>query len=161
MFDADLPDRAGSDRAVVQPAGAPLLDAAAWVGASCHLELLLHGRLTAALAAGVGPERVGALWAIRAHRAELAEAWHRRLPELRELPRETLVRVEGPVEPRLAAPAGGDPADDPAWVADALDALAERYLRHAEVAVGPADAPVADALARALAVTAEDRLLLG
>lgn len=147
------------DPVVLVPAGAPILEAARWVGASCHLELVLHEQLTAALAAGAGPAGSELLWTVRAHRAELAEAWHRRLPELRELPRDGLVAApDSGVDPRLA-PSDTD-GSDLGWVVDALDALEERYLDHLERAVGPADAPVADTLVRALAVTAEDRLSL-
>lgn len=153
-------DVAGADpAAVLIPAGAPILEAAAWVGASCHLELVLHDRLGSLLASGRFPERTSDLWTVRAHRAELAAMWHRRLPELREFPR----------PPFVTAPA--DAASEHAWldadgfgsiteVLTALHSLEARYLRHLDRAVGPADGPVAESLVRASAVTAEDRLAL-
>jgi hypothetical protein len=144
------------DDGVEVPPGAPILEAAAWVGASCAAELDLFDRLTRALAAGGPPDRTAARWTVRAHRAELAEAWHRRLPELREFPRSDFVAPD-------PGPVSGGTVDDPTedrWLLDALDALEARYLAHLDVAVGPADAPVADTLVRALAVTAEDRLAL-
>lgn len=146
---------------VVMPAGAPLLEAAAWVGASCWLELALHRRLTALLATGIGPDASPVAWTVRAHRAELAEAWHRRLPELREFPRAPFVVAPADGDPRLASLAA-DPAPtaDLASVDAALAALADRYRAHQAVAVGPADGPVAETLRRALARTDADRQAL-
>lgn len=141
-----------AEPAVLVPAGEPLLDAAGWVGASCRAELDLHDRLTEVLAAGSGPGRTAVLWQVRAHRAELAEGWHRRLPELREMPRSGF--VEG------ATLASGRPADDPtdvSWLIAALDGLLERYRERVAVAVGPADGPTADTLQVAIARTEEDR----
>lgn len=152
--------------AVVVPAGEPLLAAAAWIGASCRAELELHARLTAALAAGVGAERSPALWTVRAHRAEVAEAWHRRLPELREMPRESFVEAgsEGADVGSAASRAddaattdGANGAGDLAWLVDDLDALLDRYRAHVPVAVGPADGPTADTLRQAIATTELDR----
>lgn len=137
---------------VLIPAGEPIEVAAAWVGASCRAELDLHARLTEALAAGVGPATSPVLWAVRAHRAELAEAWHRRLPELREMPREGFVAaVDG---------ADGSDAqhgsDDLGWVTAALRSLLARYEERVAVAVGPADGPTADTLRAAIRRTEDD-----
>ncbi|MBX3314470.1 MAG: hypothetical protein KF906_09135 [Actinobacteria bacterium] len=148
-----MPD---AEPTVLVPAGAPLLEAAAWVGASCRAELDLHDRLTEVLAAGVGPELTSVLWQVRAHRAEVAEAWHRRLPELREMPRSGFVEATE-VDP-VSVP--GTPSSDPAdvgWLVDALDRLLDRYRSHVPVAVGPADGPVADTLRSAIARAEEDR----
>jgi len=149
-----------TDPTVVVPAGRPFLEAAAWVGASCRAELVLHDRLTRALAAGAGAERSAILWTVRAHRAEVAEAWHRRLPELRELPRDGFVAGDGSDGDRSEGTGGLVVADDPGWVADALDGLAERYRAHLAVAVGPADGPVADTLALAIHRAEADRAAL-
>jgi hypothetical protein len=142
---------------VLVPVGAPLLDAAAWVGASCRAELELHARLTAALADGVGPDRSSALWTVRAHRAELAEAWHRRLPELREFPREGFVAAPATGSSPDEAPATTDSsADDLGWVTAALRALLDRYAERVPVAVGSADGPTADTLQQAIRRTQDD-----
>ena len=156
---------------VVVPAGLPLLDAARWVGGSCWLELRVHQLFTEVLAddgsdasrgdgdragAPLADEVRVALWTVRANRAEVAEAWHRRLPELREFPRETFV-----VEP---VDDGSDPGEGPAvdaangigQVVRWLSLLDQRYSAHAEVAVGPADGPVAATLARARDLVAHD-----
>lgn len=145
---------------VVVPAGLPILDAARWVGSSCWLELAVRGALTAELA---DPElsdgaRV-ARWRVRAHRAGVAAAWHERLPELRELPRERFV-----VPPSDAA---GGAGDDRWWEVDAgtdvvalLDRLDRRYRDHEAVAVGPADGPVRATLSRARELLAADRRAL-
>jgi hypothetical protein len=141
---------------VVVPAGLPILDAARWVGASCWLELAAHRVLTAELAdPDLSDSARVARWRVRAHRAEVAAAWHERLPELREFPRERFV----------APPA--DPGPDPAdrwWEAgasigpvDVLDRLDRRYRDHEAVAVGPADGPVRATLSRARELLAADR----
>ena len=154
--DGQPPGMADAEPTVLVPAGAPLLDAAAWVGLSCRAELDVFERLTEVLAAGPGPDRTAALWSVRAHRAEVAEAWHRRLPELREMPRSGFVEstdVDPTSVPRTPT---GDPADV-SWLVDALDRLLDRYRAHVPVAVGPADGPVADTLRLAIARTEEDR----
>lgn len=131
------------------PAGPSLLDAASWVGASCRAELALHELLTATLGADAGVDRSAALWEVRAHRAEVAELWHRRLPELREMPRERFVAGEGP---------NGSPEPaDLATIVAGLDDLLDRYRAHLPVAVGPADGPVADVLAHAIGRAEQDR----
>ena len=138
---------------VLVPAGVSLLDAAAWVGASCRAELDLHQRLTEVLAAGAGPERSPMLWAVRAHRAEIAEAWHRRLPELREFPRETFVADDA----SNGSVPGVASASDLTWVVEALGDLLARYRDRTSVAVGPADGPVADTLVAAIRRAEQDR----
>lgn len=144
---------------VVVPAGLPILDAARWVGASCWLELAVHRALTAELAdPDLADEERVARWRVRAHRAEAAAAWHARLPELREFPRERFVAP--PADP------GPDP-DDRWWgasagidLADVLDRLDRRYHDHEGVAVGPADGPVRATLSRARELLAADRRAL-
>lgn len=132
---------------VIVPAGLPLLDAARWVGGSCWLELHVHELITDVLAgAGLDHEARVALWRVRANRAEAAEAWYRRLPELRELPRETFV----------AAPDGSDVVGPAQGVEDLLAALDRRYAAHEPVAVGPADGPVAATLGWARTLVARD-----
>lgn len=165
------------DAVVLVPAGRPILDAAAWVGTACWAELRLHqvisdqlGTATVAPLAGgadaaseAGPaEREGAegpesdgpppslLWVVRAHRAEVAEAWHRRLPELREFPRPDFV-VPGDDGERLVA-------DDD--VSATLHALLDRYRQRQSQPMGPADGPVADTLAVVIARTEADLALL-
>lgn len=142
---------------VVVPAGLPLQDAARWVGASCWLELYVHEVITHVLALEVlhDDQRV-ALWRVRANRAEAAEAWHRRLPELREFPRSSFVVApdgdDGAEASAEDVAAGGIPV-----VAAWLTRLHQRYQVHAAVAVGPADGPVAATLSWARSVLVPDR----
>jgi hypothetical protein len=155
---------------VLVPAGLPILDAARWVGASCWLELTVHQLLTAELAApDLDDQGRVVRWRVRAHRAEAAAAWHQRLPELREFPREGFV----------APPAGHgidgvDGSGDQWWVAgdagvasagidlvDVLDRLDRRYHDHEARAVGPADGPVRATLSRARELLSTDRQALG
>lgn len=56
------------------------------MGQACWAELRFHQVLTTWLAVETDLELSQAFWAIRSHRAEVAEWWHRRLPELREHP---------------------------------------------------------------------------
>lgn len=144
----------GDTRAVLVPAGASIQDAARWVAVSCRAELALHELITDLLRGGSMPESASVLWTIRAHRAELAEGWHRRLPELREFPRETLLADVADEDPEPVA------APSHTVVLERLGELEARYLAHLDRAVGPADGPVADLLVRAIAVTADDRLAL-
>jgi hypothetical protein len=135
--------------AVVVPAGAPLVEAAEWVGHACWAELRFHGALTRWLAAESDPVAATLLWRVRSHRAEVAEQWHRRLPELREMPRADFVRAGDPTlaalfdhvealgaddEPAPTDDPPGDPAgpDDAAGAAAAA-AAAERTLTLARV----------------------------
>ena len=93
-----------------------------------------------------GRPSASSLWTVRAHRAEVAESWHRRLPELREFPRPDFV-VPGPDGERLVA--GGD-------VAIVLQALLDHYRQRLTQPMGPADGPVADTLAAVVARTEAD-----
>ena len=145
---------------VVVPAGSNLIDAARWVGGSCWLELAAFQRLSRQMATvGLDDAVRVALWSVRSHRDEMASAWHRRLPELREMPRSDFV----------LAPTDGDRwlegEDAPDSVIDTvtamLAALDGRYAAHQLVAVGPADGPVAATLARARQLLAEDVDALG
>lgn len=138
---------------VVTPAGLPILEAARWVGASCWLELQVHGLITEVLASeGLDDDQRVALWRVRSNRAEVAEAWHRRLPELREFPRETFV---GPLD-ESSGQIPYDTGGGISAVAGALSGLRQRYEAHAGVAVGPADGPVAATLRWALGLLAPD-----
>ncbi len=147
---------------VVRPAGLPLAVAARWVGAACWVELRLHQVLTAWCRDEPDPDAVLRWWSLRSPRAEVAEAWHRRLPELRELPREDFVAPSRPevvdVLDRLEA-LGAGPVRDHALAA-VLEALAGGYAAHVGVAVGPADGPTAATLARAVEVARADVLRL-
>lgn len=150
-------------RTVIVPAGAPILTAARWVAVSCRAELALHEVLTDLLRGGSEPEAVSTLWTVRAHRAEIAEGWHRRLPELREFPRDSLLADAADVAEDDAADAVDGASTGPASLAVVRERLLDleaRYVDHLDRAVGPADGPVADLLVRAIAVTAEDRLAL-
>ncbi len=157
MIDAPAPS---ASPVVVVPSGWPMLDAAAWVGHSCWAELRLHQVLTDWLAIETSAALSTAFWAVRAHRAELAEAWHRRLPELREFPRSGFVKPSTAGErgfadlEALTGPADG--AARSAALTAALAAMADHYRARAQVALGPADAPVADTLTSALARTESD-----
>ncbi|MGI8757218.1 MAG: hypothetical protein ACR2MB_15460 [Acidimicrobiales bacterium] len=140
-----------SDPKVVQPAGPAMVDAAEWVGQSCWAELRWHQVLTAWLAAEPQAETMVLWWSLRADAAERAEAWHRRLPELAQMPRSGFVGP--PTEATDDAYGQWEAATDSDRrdrAVDALAGLAERYREHVSVAVGPADAPVAQTLADAL-----------
>ena len=154
------------------------MDAAAWIGGACWAELRLHQAITDHLGTGSDPTLTIALWRVRAHRAELAEAWHRRLPELRELPRagfvepdETILAVVGPLAPDPLAPdaraetAGGQgstpgPNTGVDVIAAVFERLGDHYRAHRGVAVGPADGPTARTLTRAIEQTDQDRAAL-
>lgn len=143
---------------VLVPAGLPLLDAARWVGASCWLELAVHERLTEVLASEPLDAEVRlAAWRIRSHRAEVAEAWHRRLPELREMPRAEFVQPPKEEVAGLHAAPASRTVDR---IAGLLEALDDRYAAHERVAVGLADGPVRETLSRARVLLAEDRAAL-
>lgn len=146
---------------VLVPPGVPILEAAAWVGHACWGELALHRVLTGWLADEDDGEAVVAFWAARAHAAERAEAWHRRLPELREFPRAGFVRGSEEGEggaAALAALAGpGRSGERRAALDAALARMAAHYQDHLAVAVGPADGPTAETLRRSLASVAADR----
>lgn len=143
------------DPAVLIPAGAPILDAAGWVGRACWAELALHEVLTGWLAVEADPAAVADLWSARSGAAARAEAWSQRLPELREFPRPGfVVPPSGAVEALFADLAGRVDPPDTAGRRDALvavlDALVAGYEAHRAVAVGPADAPTARTLREVL-----------
>lgn len=147
-----------SEPAVLVPPGLPLHDAAAWVGRACWAELRLHEVLTGWLAVEADPEAVAVLWSERADAAERAAAWHARLPELRELPRPSLVQPSSDAVARLFN--GLASIDSPERTAARRGALAAvlrglrlGYHRQAQVAVGPADGPTATTLTAALRST--------
>lgn len=146
------------DPVVLIPPGLPILEAAGWVGHACWAELRLHAVLTGWLALEADAVRSEALWQERADAAERAEAWFRRLPELREHPRSAfLVPSSDPVASLFDAL---DELDDPdagdrraSALAAVLRGLRLGYHRHQEVAVGPADGPTRTTLAAALRAT--------
>lgn len=151
---------------VLVPAGRPIGEAAAWVGSACWAELRFHQVLTTWLAVEADGEHTQTWWAIRANRAELAEIWHRRLPELRELPRSGFVAPSAGavVDVFAQADALRDDAsstDRLACAARILAGLADGYRGRVGVAVGPADGPTAASLARAIEVTEADLARLG
>jgi hypothetical protein len=156
---------ASPNPSVVIPAGPPILDAAAWVGHACWAELRLHQMLTTWLAVETDLELSQAFWVIRSHRAQVAAWWNRRLPELREHPRDTFVRPSSPevadrfdqLDQLVQADASLDRA---AAAAGVLMALGRGYEERRAVAVGPADRPVAATLVQAVAITVPDYLAL-
>ena len=143
---------------VLIPAGLPLVEAARWVGHACWAELRLHAVLTGWLAVEPDADAVLAFWEERADAAERAEAWHRRLPELREYPRSGFVAPSGAGAARLMA--GLTALDAPQTTHERRGALAAvlRGLRlgyhdRQALAVGPADGPLATTLTAALRST--------
>ncbi|MEZ5178157.1 MAG: DMT family transporter [Acidimicrobiales bacterium] len=101
--------------AVVIPAGPPILEAAAWVGHACWAELRFHQVLTTWLAVEADLELSQAFWAIRGHRAQVAEWWHRRLPELREHPAARSSRRAAPTWPSGSTSSTSSCSPTPAW----------------------------------------------
>lgn len=149
---------APTDHVVLQPAGLPLAEAATWVGQACWAELRLFEVLTAWLAVEDDPQRTLDLWAARADTAERAEAWHRRLPELREFPRSDWVAPSSPAVAQLfdelaALTAPADGPTRPGALAAVLRGIRLGYHRHQSVAVGAADGPVAVTLHHSLRST--------
>lgn len=133
--------------AVVVPAGPLLVDAAAWIGHACWVELRLHGALTAWLADEADDALAAELWVQRADAAARAEAWHHRLPELRELPRAGFVlapstAAETTLDDLEAQPGAGRRAA----LAGLLRSLRAAYEDRSPVLVGPADGPAAATL---------------
>lgn len=151
---------APGDPVVLVPAGAPMLDAAGWVGHACWSELRLHQVLTDWLTAEPDPELSTTLWRVRSHRAAIAEAWHRRLPELRELPRAGFVEPGATDEEGVAVLDELSPSatttERAAALAGALATLVARYDAHVAVAVGPADGPTVATLGDAIRATTAD-----
>ena len=137
---------------VLVPAGDPIEVAAAWVGRACWAELAVHELLGAWLAQPADDDgHALAWWSIRAARAEQAEAWHRRLPELRELPRPSFVAARSSAADQLLVElAGVGSGDRPGALVAVLVAMRAGYLARAEAARGPADGPVAATLVRAV-----------
>jgi hypothetical protein len=172
-----VPDDAPSvAERVLVPAGPTLHEAARWVGHACWAELRWHEVLTGWMAApgggGVdGAERIGAtnradapvlLWSLRADAGERAAMWHRRLPELSELPRHGFLacpsdEVASGFRELAATPT--DAARLPATVA-VLGAFLSGYTARQATAVGPADGPVARSLVDAVGSIERSRLAL-
>ena len=146
---------------VLVPAGAPLVAAATWVGQACWAELRLHAALTVWLGDESDPERRLAWWTLRAHHAQVADRWHQRLPELREMPRADFVGPSGSEVERWFEDLEGVPAVGPGRVAAlsaTLHALALGYEAHRHVTRGTADGPVADSLVLAAARAVADEV---
>lgn len=143
---------------VLTPPGLPILEAAAWVGHACWVELRLHAVLTHWLAIEPEAEASSVFWAERADAAERAEAWFRRLPELREHPRDEFVVASSDAAAHLLNEL--TLLDEPERTVDRRGALAAvlrglrlGYHAHQERAVGPADGPTATTLVAALRST--------
>ncbi len=141
---------------VVVPAGPTLHEAARWVGHACWAELRWHEVLTGWMAAPGADGDDGAsilLWSLRADAGERAAMWHRRLPELSELPRHGFLACSsGEVAEgfdQLAATAA-DGGRLSATLA-VLGAFLSGYTARQATAVGPADGPVARSLVEAVA----------
>ncbi|MEZ5137254.1 MAG: hypothetical protein R2711_00245 [Acidimicrobiales bacterium] len=81
-----MSDAAAEPTILIKP-GPLLVQAATWLGHACWAEVRLQEVLTHWLAIEPEGEHVEILWHERADAAERAEAWYRRLPELREYPR--------------------------------------------------------------------------
>ena len=143
---------------VLTPPGLPILDAAAWVGHACWVELRLHAVLTHWLSVELDPHATSVLWTERADAADRAEAWHHRLPELREHPRSAFIQPSSDGVARLFDRLAG--IDQPTHTEQRRGALSAvlrglrlGYHAHIERAVGPADGPTAITLNAALRST--------
>jgi hypothetical protein len=144
--------------AVLVPPGLPILEAASWVGHACWAELRLHEVLTHWLSVEADPQATQLLWVERADAADRAEAWHRRLPELREHPRAGFVRPSSePVvalfDQLVALDAPADTDRRRGALSAVLRGLRLGYHAHQDRAVGPADGPTATTLRDALRST--------
>ena len=147
-----------ADAQVLTPPGLPILDAAGWVGHACWVELRLHAVLTHWIQIEADPEAASVFWTERADAAERAEAWHHRLPELREHPRSSFVAASSEPVARLFN--GLTVLDEPdatdqrrGALSAVLRGLRLGYHAHQELAVGPADGPTATTLVAALRST--------
>lgn len=146
-------------------AGAPIRDAAGWVGAACWTELRLHEVITGWLAGEPEPSAQIAFWTVRADRAAQARIWNDRLPQLAEMPRpDFMVPRRAAAVARLEGLGSLTQAGETAARVVGFDAvladLGRGYARHRSVAIGPADGPVASALIDALARVEHSRALL-
>ncbi|MCU1371057.1 MAG: hypothetical protein JWO77_2251 [Ilumatobacteraceae bacterium] len=147
-----------TDPAVLTPPGLPILDAAAWIGHACWTELRLHAALTEWLRVEADPEAVAVFWTERSDAAERAEAWHRRLPELREHPKASFVEasseeVAGVLNDLVAITGPTATAARRGALAAVLRGLRLGYHTRLEIMVGPADFPAATSLNEALRST--------
>jgi len=147
-----------ADLVVITPPGLPILDAAGWIGHACWVELRLHAALTHWLSIEPDPEAVAVYWIERADAAERAEAWHRRLPELREHPRSDFVVASSDrvahVLNQLTLLDQPDRTEQRRGALSAvLRGLRLGYHAHQDRAVGPADGPTATTLNAALRST--------
>ncbi|MEO6629310.1 MAG: hypothetical protein ABIP03_12170 [Aquihabitans sp.] len=146
-------------------AGAPIRDAAGWVGAACWTELRLHEVITGWLAGEPEPSVQIAFWTVRADRAAQARIWNDRLPQLAEMPRSEFMIPRSPLAVgRLDGLGSLTQADETAARVVGFDTalvdLGRGYALHRLVAVGLADGPVASALFDAVARVEHSRALL-
>ena len=153
-----MTDAPVAEPAVLIPPGPPILEAAAWLGHACWAELRLHAVLTGWLAVEADGAQVEVLWSERADAAERAEAWHRRLPELREHPRAGFVVPSSEGVARLFNGLTSLDAPDATQarrgaLAAVLRGLRLGYHEQQALAVGPADGPTATTLTAALRST--------
>lgn len=143
---------------VLTPPGLPILEAAAWIGHACWTELRLHAALTEWLKVEADPEAASVFWTERADAAERAEAWHHRLPELREHPKAAFVQASSEEAARLlnglvAIVQPSATAERRGALAAVLRGLRLGYHARQAVVVGPADGPAATTLNAALRST--------
>jgi hypothetical protein len=128
------------------------------VGHACWAELRVHAVLTGWLAVESDPEAAMVFWSERSDAAERAEAWHRRLPELREHPRAEFVEASSEGVARLfnGLTALSEPSQTEARrgaLSAVLRGLRLGYHHRQEQAIGPADGPLATTLVAALRST--------
>ena len=148
-------DAGGAGRTVVVEPGLPIEDAAAWVGHACWAELRFHELLTTWMADETDDATSAELWSIRAACAERATDWHRRLPELREMPRPDFMVPSSPevaafFDSLATATASGEL--NRLLAAEVVaGALRVGYEQHWHRAVGTADGPVARTIAASVA----------
>jgi hypothetical protein len=120
--------------------------------------LRLHEVLTGWLAIDADADSVLLYWRERADAAERAQAWHQRLPELREQPKADFVLASSEAVERVFNGLAG--LDHPAAtdlrcgaLSAVLRALRLGYHRRQPLVVGPADGPLATTIAAALRST--------
>lgn len=147
-----------AEPAILIPPGPLLVQAAAWLGHACWAEVRLQEVLTRWLAVEPQGEHVEILWHERADAAERAEAWYRRLPDLREYPQAQFIvpssDAVAALFDRLAALDGADQSTlRRGALAAVLRGLRLGYKRQQDIAVGPADVPAALTIATALRST--------
>lgn len=149
---------AAAEPAILIKPGPLLVQAATWLGHACWAEVRLQEVLTHWLALEPEGEHIEILWHERADAAERAEAWYRRLPELREYPRAQFIVPSSVAVAELfdrlqALDAPARSLDRRGALAAVLRGLRLGYKRQQDISVGPADAPAALTIATALRST--------